>query len=167
LSALLGCCSRSDITSAESASAIATIPIASQRVGVTAAIIAPSATQLSADSAVAAPSPASPPRSAHASANAAGTSTTSAGRAPCISQPSASAASSGTAPSAIYVSAVALTVSAALPIATNPITEIAGIKAHQALCNACRRAGAHRRGSATTTPWHSDRTPIETQNGGI
>jgi hypothetical protein len=164
---LFGCCSRSEITSAESANAIATIPNASHRVGVTAAMMAPSATQLSADSAVAALSPARPPRSAQASAKAAGTSRTSKGRAPCISHPRASAANSGTATSAIYVSAVALAVSAALPIATNPITDIAGIKAHQPLCNACKRSGAHRRGSATTAPWHTDRTPIETQNGGI
>jgi hypothetical protein len=152
LSALLGCCKRSEITSAESASAIATIPSASQRVGVTAAISAPRATQLSPDRARAALSPASPPRSAHASANAAGTSRASAGRAPCISHPSANAASSGTATSAIYVSAVALAASAALPIATNPITETVGTSAHQPLRNARRRAGAHARGSATTAP---------------
>jgi len=88
------------MTSAESASAIATIPSANQRAGVTAAISAPSATQLSAESATAAPCPAMPERSAHASANAGSTSSARAGRPPCISQPSASAANSGTATSA-------------------------------------------------------------------
>ena len=81
-----------------SATAIATIPAASQRGGVTAASSTPSVTQLSADSTSAAASPARPPRSAQASANSGATSSARAGRggwAFQASQPSASAASSG------------------------------------------------------------------------
>jgi len=103
LSALFGRCNRSDTTSVVSATAIATMPAASQRGGVTAASSTPSVTQLSADSPSAAASPANPPRSAHASANSAGTSRALAGRggwAFQASQPSASAASTGTATSA-------------------------------------------------------------------
>ena len=91
-----------------SATAIATIPAASQRGGVTAASSAPSAAQLSADRHSAAASPARPPRSAQASANRAGTASSArsgrGGSASQASQPSASTARIGTARSARYVS---------------------------------------------------------------
>jgi hypothetical protein len=163
----LGCCNRSEITSAESASAIATIPSASQRGGVTAAISAPSATQLSADSATVAASPPSAPRPAQASANAGAASRASHGRAPCISQPSASAASGGTPTSATYVSAVALAWPSSWPTATKPITDSAGTSAHQALRSRPSRPGDHAATSATTAAWHSDRIAIDSQNGSI
>ncbi len=148
-----------------SAQAIATIPTASQRAGVTPAIRAPSATQLSAESKTPAPCPTSAPRSAHASTNSGTTSNAKPGLAPCISQPSASAASSGTATSATYVSAWALASSASEPTATNPTIDSAGTSAHRRLCKRAIHAGVQDRGSVTTRPWQSDSTAIETQNG--
>ena len=145
--------------------AIATIPKANQRAGVTPAIRAPRATHESADRATAAPCPASPPRSAQARANRGATSRARPGRAPCISQPSASAANRGTPTSAIYVSACALAPSATRPTATNPITERAGAKAHRRLWKRAIQAGDQARGRATTKPWQSDSKPIESQNG--
>jgi hypothetical protein len=145
--------------------AIATIPKASQRAGVTPAIRAPKATHESADRATAAPWPASPPRSAQAKANRGATSKARPGRALCINQPSASAASKGTPTRAIYVSACALVRSATRPTATNPITERAGTKAHRRLCKRAIQAGDQARGRATTKPWQSDNKPIESQNG--
>jgi|GEM_PF-6049567 len=145
--------------------AIATIPTASQRAGVTPAIRAPKATHESADRATAAPWPASPLRSAQANANRGATSTANQGLPPCMSQPSASAASRGTPTSAIYVSAWALACSATRPIATKPITESAGTKAHRRLCKRAIQAGDQARGRATTKPWQSESTPIESQNG--
>ena len=165
LRALLGACNRSEITKAESARAIATIPTASQRAGVTPAIRAPRATHESAESTSAAPWPASAPRSAQARANSGITRRASGALAPCMSQPSASAASRGTPTSAIYVSACALACSATRPTATKPITESAGTKAHRRLCKRSIQAGEKPRGSATTKPWQSESTPIESQNG--
>jgi hypothetical protein len=165
LSALFGASNKLETTNAVSTHAIATIPSASQRVGVTPAISVPSATQLSAVSATAAPSPARPLRSAHASANIGTTSSASQGLAPCISQPSASAAPIGTPTSAIYVNASALASSASEPTATKPTIESAGISAHQRLCQRAIHCGDHNRGNATTRPWQSDSTAIEAQNG--
>lgn len=145
--------------------AIATIPKASHRAGVTPAIKAPKATQESADRPTAAPCPARPLRSAQAKANIGTTSRASPGRAPCISQPSASAASRGTPTSATYVSACALVCSATKPMATKPITESAGTKAQRPLCKRAIQAGDQARGRATTKPWQSDSTAIESQNG--
>jgi hypothetical protein len=78
LSVLFGRCSRSDTTSAVSATAMATIPPASHCGGVTAARSTPSVTQLRADSTSAAPSPARPPRSIQARANSGSTSSAAA-----------------------------------------------------------------------------------------
>ncbi len=63
------------------------------------------------------------------------------------------------------MSALALAVSSTLPIATNPITDTAGINAHQPLRNRPSQAGDQFEGRATTAAWHSERTPIEIQNG--
>ncbi len=165
LSALFGACSRLETTKAVSAQAIATIPSASQRAGVTPAISVPSATQLSPVSATPAASPASPPRSAHASANSGATSNANQGLAPCINQPSASAAPIGTPTSAIYVSAWALACSASEATATKPTIESAGTSAHRRLRRRAIHAGDQARGSATTRPWQSESTTIESQNG--
>jgi hypothetical protein len=165
LSALFGACNKLETTSAVSAQAIATIPTASQRDGVTLAIRAPSATQLNAESRTPAPWPRSAPRSAHASTNSGTTSSAMPGRAPYISQPSANAASSGTATSAIYVKASALPCSASEPTATKPTIESAGTSAHQRLRKRAIHAGDQDRGSATTKPWQSDSTAMEAQNG--
>jgi hypothetical protein len=148
-----------------SAQAIAIIPTASQRAGVTPAISVPSATQLSADSRTPAPWPTSPLRSAHASTNNGTTSSANPGRAPRISQPSASAASSGTATRATYVRAWALAYSANEPTATKPTIESAGMSAHRRLRKCAIQDGDQGRGSATTKPWQSDSTAMETQNG--
>ena len=96
----LGACSRSVSTSHVSAAAIARIPSFSQPGGVTAASSSPRVTQHSAHSSVAAPSPHSVVRLAQASANSGAASSASHGRAPWVAQPSAAAASSGTAISA-------------------------------------------------------------------
>jgi len=96
----LGRCSRSEITSAASATAIATIPAASQRGGVTIASSTPSVTQLSAERTSALACPARPPRSAQASANRPSASSAMVGRAAGVSHASAAAASGGTAHSA-------------------------------------------------------------------
>ncbi|HEX4116605.1 MAG TPA: hypothetical protein VHY18_12110 [Solirubrobacteraceae bacterium] len=148
-----------------SAQAIATIPTASQRAGVTPAIRAPSATQLSAESKTPAPWPRRALRSVHANTNKGTASSAKPGRPPCISQPSANAASSGTATRATYVKACALACSASVPTATKPTIESAGTSAHRRLCKRAIHAGDQLRGSATTKPWQSDSTAMETQNG--
>ena len=100
-SVALGACSRSETTSQASAPAISTIPSFSQLGGVTAASSTPRVTQLSADSSAPAASPAQRgpggPGDARTEPGLAGTATS---RAPRIAQPSAAAASSGTATSA-------------------------------------------------------------------
>ncbi|HEX3692934.1 MAG TPA: hypothetical protein VHU13_06275 [Solirubrobacteraceae bacterium] len=60
---------------------------------------------------------------------------------------------------------MALAVSAALPIATNPITDTAGISAHQPLRSLPNQTGDQTADSATTAAWLSERTPIDIQNG--
>jgi hypothetical protein len=154
-----------ETTNTVSAQAIATIPTASQRAGVTPAIRVPSATQLSAESKTPAPWPRRALRSTHAKTNSGTTSSAKPGRAPCISQPSASAASNGTATSATYVNACALASSASEPTATKPTIESAGTSAHRRLRKRAIHAGDQDRGNATTRPWQSDSTAMEAQNG--
>jgi hypothetical protein len=154
-----------ETTKAVSAQAIATIPSASQRAGVTPAISVPSATQLSAVNATPAVSPTSPPRSTQASANSGIAHSASHGLAPCISQPSARAAPIGTPTSAIYVSAWALARSASEATATKPTIESAGTSAHRRLRRRAIHAGDQARGNATTKPWQSESVAIESQNG--
>ena len=97
---MLGACSRSVSTSQTSAHAIAMIPSFIQPRGVTAPSSTPSVTHDSADSSAAAPSPTSDVRRAHATANSGTASRAAHGRDPRSAQPSAAAASSGTATSA-------------------------------------------------------------------
>ena len=143
------------------------MPAASQRGGVTIASSTPSVTQLSAESASAAPSPARPPRSIQASANSTGTSSARAGRAPGVSHPSATTASTGTAHSARYVSPCALACSAAPAISTKPSTDSGGIAAQRRPRSRSRLEPAGARGIATSAPWTSDSNPMEIQNGSI
>ncbi len=150
-----------------SATAIATIPAANHRGGVTAASPTPSAAQLSADSQSAAPSPARPPRSIQASANSGSTSSAQRGRAPYASRPSASAASSGTAHSARYVSPCALACSAARATNTKPITDSGGTTAQRRPRSRASRGSLSAPGTATSAPCKSDSTAIDSQKGGM
>ncbi len=128
------------------------MPAPSQRAGVTAPSNEPRATQLSAERSVAAMSPARPPRSAQASANRTGTSSIASGRAGRERNPSAAAASGGTATSARYVSPWALAVSASRAINTKARTD-AGRTAAQPPARRRSRAGVRgARGSATSAP---------------
>ena len=111
----MGACRRSEITKAESAMAIATIPKASQRAGVTPAIRVPKATHRAPTESPRRPGQRARRGRPKPSANRGATSKARPGRAPCISQPSASAASRGTPTSAIYVRACALASSATRP----------------------------------------------------
>ncbi len=150
-----------------SAAAIATIPAANHRGGVTAASSTPSAAQLSADSASATPSPARPPRSIQASANSAGTSSAQRARAPYTSRPSASAASGGTAHSARYVSPCALARSVARATKTKPITDSGGITAQRRPRTRASLGSLSAPGTATSAPCTSDSTAIDSQKGGM
>ena len=96
------------MTSQLSATAIATIPSFSQADGVTADSNTPSVTQLSAERIAAAASPASEVRESQAITNSGIAASDAHGVAPRDAQPSAPAASGGTAMSARYVSPVAV-----------------------------------------------------------
>ena len=135
--------------------------------GVTAASSTPSATQLSAERTSAAPSPANPPRSIQASANSGSTSSALAGRAPCESQPRASAARRGHGAQRQIGEPLALARSAARAMSTKAITDTGGIAAQRRPRSRASHAAAGARGTATTAPWARESSAIDSQKGGI
>src|ERR1700729_3153484 len=143
------------------------MPNFTQRAGKTQTRSQPRVTQASADRASAQDWPPSSPFAAQATAKRGTAASPNQGRAPWTIQPSAIAASGGTAINASQVRKLAEAESRATPPITTTI-ESGSTSAHQRPWKRARRGlGTGARGSATSNPWTRLRKPIESQKGRI
>src|ERR1700761_8064958 len=141
------------------------MPSFTQRAGTTQTRSQPSVTQAKAERASAQDWPPSSPFAAQATAKRGIAASANQGRAPWTIQPSAIAASGGTAISASQVRNLAEAEARAIPPITTTI-ESGSTSAHQRPPKRLSRGIAVRRpGSATRTPWTALRKPIESQKG--